>query len=179
MDPREGAMPPSETSLSSADPASEPEMRVVTFRLLGERYALPIERVQEVIPCRDLASAFATPDDQVGVYRLRGETIPLVQLRRRLEASGVQEGRRMILVCRVGDWVIGYIVEGALRVVGIPPSSIAPPPSEIHAKAPRHVIGVAEQDGGPVTILDVVGVQASPTNRRDDDPQRPARRRHG
>jgi purine-binding chemotaxis protein CheW len=68
-------------------------MQVVTFRLLDERYAVPIGQVQEVILCRDVARSFEMPDDVVGIYNLRGSIIPIVDLRRRLGLSG--EPRRL------------------------------------------------------------------------------------
>jgi purine-binding chemotaxis protein CheW len=130
-------------------------MQVVTFRLLRERYAVPIAQVQEVIMCRDIARSFEMPDEVVGIYNLRGAIIPIVELRKRLGVTGEEATDRQILICRVRGCVIGFIVDEVLQVMKIPRSEIKPPPASLSAKAPEHIIGIAAAADGLTTIIDI------------------------
>jgi purine-binding chemotaxis protein CheW len=130
-------------------------MQVVTFRLLNEHYAVPIGQVQEVILCRDIARSFEMPDDVVGIYNLRGSIIPIVDLRKRMGVGGDAPDGRQILVCRVRDCIIGFIVDEVIQVRRIPRSEIKPAPASVITKAPDHIIGIAVCDGSLTTILDI------------------------
>jgi purine-binding chemotaxis protein CheW len=130
-------------------------MQVVTFRLLDERYAVPIGQVQEVIMCRDIARSFEMPDEVVGIYNLRGAIIPIVELRKRLGVTGEPAPEQQILICRVRGCVIGFIVDEVLQVVKIPRADIKPAPSTLAAKAPEHIIGIAAHADGLTTIIDI------------------------
>jgi purine-binding chemotaxis protein CheW len=130
-------------------------MQVVTFRLLDERYAVPIGQVQEVIMCRDIAKSFAMPDEVLGIYNLRGAIIPIVELRKRLGVAGAAADDQQILICRVRGCVIGFIVDEVLQVVKIPRADIKPPPASLAAKAPEHIIGIAANADGLTTIIDI------------------------
>jgi purine-binding chemotaxis protein CheW len=146
-------------------------MQVVTFRLLQERYAVPIGQVQEVILCRDVARSFEMPDEVVGIYNLRGAIIPIVDLRRRLGVEGESSGEQQILVCRVKDCVVGFIVDEVLQVMKIPRAEIKPPPSTIIAKAPEHIVGITAQGSTLITIIDIAAGLARETDQPNDTHQ--------
>jgi len=136
-------------------------MQVVTFRLLNERYAVPIGQVQEVIMCRDIAKSFKMPDDVVGIYNLRGAIIPIVDLRKRLGVSGAIAAQQQILICRVRGCVIGFIVDEVLQVMKIPRAEIKPAPASLAARAPEHILGVAARADGLTTIIDIAAGTAT------------------
>jgi purine-binding chemotaxis protein CheW len=144
-------MPP----IGSQQAFAPPMLRVVAFRLHDQRYAVPMGEVLEVIASHDAERAFPTPGDLVGVYDLRGEPIPIVDLRRRFGIGGELGGDRQVLICRVKDCVVGFLVDEVLHVMKVPRAQIGAPPAAIAAIAPGHVIGVTSQDGVPTTIIGI------------------------
>jgi purine-binding chemotaxis protein CheW len=56
---------------------------LVVFRLEQQRYALPVDRVERVLPMVALAAFPRAPGVVSGVFDLEGEIIPVVSLRRR------------------------------------------------------------------------------------------------
>ncbi len=142
-------------------------MQVVIFRLDQERYAVPINQVQEVMICSQVARAFEMPHGIVGILNLRGTIIPIGDLRQRLGVIGQPPEEQQILVCRLDPGVSGFIVDEVLQVMKIPRQDIKAPPASITAHAPVPVLGVATVGSRLITIIDLaaaarVQVQAQP-----------------
>ena len=57
---------------------------LLVFRLAGEQYALPVPDVAEVVPRASLTRLPGAPDGILGMLRLRGALLPVVDLRTRL-----------------------------------------------------------------------------------------------
>lgn len=61
-----------------------PELQLLTFWLSGERFAVPVERVQEVLRGAAVTPVPLAEPGLAGLLNLRGEVIPAVELRGRL-----------------------------------------------------------------------------------------------
>jgi purine-binding chemotaxis protein CheW len=107
------------------------------------------------------------PDDVVGIYNLRGSIIPIVDLRRRLGLSGEPRGPQQILVCRVRDSVVGFIVDEVLNVTKIPRAEIKAPPASVAAQAPEHIVGIAAHGDALLTIIDIAAGYAPEAGTSD------------
>ena len=71
---------------------------------------------------------------------VRGEVIPVVDVRKRLGLVGVRS-RPKVLVVNVAGRVLGLMVDAVAEVVRIPRSAIGPPPL-LGAAGPRLFLGV-------------------------------------
>ena len=142
------------------------------FELGGERYALDILGVQEIIGIVPTVPVPQSPPDLVGVIDLRGRVVPIVDLRRRLELHCTQDAERpciIILNLREGGGEgrkIGVVVDRVLSVHGLRDEEIEDPPRIGSETLTPHVRGVARIRGEVVLILDVeslfVDVPADP-----------------
>jgi len=61
------------------------EQKYIVFFVDNERYALPIESVERILPEMSVTSVPKTPKVLLGVFDLRGETLPALDLRRRFD----------------------------------------------------------------------------------------------
>jgi purine-binding chemotaxis protein CheW len=107
---------------------SGPHLEAVTFMLDNEEYAIDISQIKEVIKSRELTDIPRAPTDIIGVLSLRGFTVPIMNLRRRIGLPEKQAGK-LIIIVRDGDEVLGFLVDSVKRVVRVPESSLEPPPS--------------------------------------------------
>lgn len=89
----------------------QPEIRLVSFSLLGREYALPIMVIQEVIRFVKPTKLPAAPACIAGIINLRGRVTPLVSLRLLLGIPGEQEDR-FIVICRHRGLQIGLMIGG-------------------------------------------------------------------
>jgi chemotaxis signal transduction protein len=67
--------------------------RLVVFRLDGALYALPVERVREIVRLRPITPVPRVPAAVRGVISLRGQVIQVIDLRARLALPPAEQGR--------------------------------------------------------------------------------------
>lgn len=131
--------------------ATDTRLQVVIFKVAGEEYALPIDRVQEIIrytPPRllDVAAAWVR-----GVISLRGAIIPVYDLAARLGLPGSgDDAQAEIVIVEGPERTIGLVVDGVEEVHDVALDQIERLP--VGGDAFR---GIAQLGGGRlVAILD-------------------------
>ncbi len=108
-------------------------MHVVVFTLGGERYALPIARVQEVIrhaPPRPVGSRIPFV---AGVIELRGRIVPVCDVAARVGARPSRADQQKIVIVDVPGGHAGVLVDAVDRVVTVPEAQLAPVPAEVRS----------------------------------------------
>lgn len=105
-------------------------IQLVTFDLLGEEFGLPILDVREIIRMTSVTPVPHAPSFVEGVINLRGQILPVVDLRKRfnLEAKDMDESTRIVVV-EINSNLLGLIVDGVSEVLRLPADTIAPPPT--------------------------------------------------
>ncbi|WP_243366502.1 chemotaxis protein CheW [Fundidesulfovibrio soli] len=90
---------------------AEPELRLVSFHVAGQLFAVPIMLVQEVLRAVPATKLPAAPAFLAGVTNLRGRVTPLVDLSVLLDIERKdQQPDNFLIVCRIGDMQIGMLV---------------------------------------------------------------------
>jgi len=98
----------------------------------GDPYALPIERVREIVRLRPITPVPRVPDAVLGVISLRGEIVQVLDLRRRLglAPADLQAGRRRhrIVVLHGDDGQLaGLLVDRVSEVLRTPADGMRAP----------------------------------------------------
>jgi purine-binding chemotaxis protein CheW len=155
-----------------------PTNTVVTFRVGSQTYGLPIHAVKEIIPMVAINPFPITgPEDVDGFLNLRGEAIPVLDLRRCwgiAPRSSVLDAR--IVIAREGQRIRGVIVDEVLSVVTTPVESIGDQESD--TRTARFFAGVGEVGGElvmllePRSVFEMRGVTAQPRLPRSENRQR-------
>ena len=90
-----------------------------------------------------------------GVIDLRGEVVPLIDIRLRLgKAETEYTERACVIVVRIEDKAVGFIVDGVDEVTDIDPQVISPPPKFSEDMANRFLIGLARLEDRIVLLLE-------------------------
>lgn len=118
---------------AAADGAADAEgvdelLQLLRFEIDGAPYAVPVERVREIVRMRSITPVPRMPDDVRGVISLRGEIIEVIDLRRRLGLEAVEPTRRTrIIVAHNSDGQLAAILVDAVReVLRMPADSVQP-----------------------------------------------------
>jgi purine-binding chemotaxis protein CheW len=120
-------------------------VQLCTFRVGGEDFAVDIMRVREIIPPAPLTPVPEAPAHVAGVLRLRGEVVPIVDLRRRLGMPpGPPSRRARYLVVRVAGRLLGLMVDEVCEVLRLARDELRPAPAAIDATGTRLILGVCE-----------------------------------
>ncbi len=145
-----------------ATPETEENVQMISFSIGAERFGVPILVVQEIIMMSTITEIPNAPDFVEGVINLRGNIIPVIDLRKRLRLRGysaggpaVQKPGTRILVVEIEGSVTGFIVDSVAKVITVPASRISPPPDIIVAGVQSlYISGVVHLDEGILVILD-------------------------
>ncbi len=108
--------------------AAAPALEVLAFRVGGERYAVPIEEVDEVLEIRGLCGLLGAPRHVLGAVVARSRVLPVLDLRSLLglEGGGMTDLTKVVAVGR-GDDLFGLAAEEVEGRLALPRSSGARP----------------------------------------------------
>lgn len=128
--------------------------QVVVFYLGGQRYALPIDRVQEIQQIVEFSEVPGGGLGVVGMVNLRGAVIPAIDL---CQLIGLPKGEYRLetpmVICRIEERLVALVVEEVQDVLGLPEGCVQDSPAA-HALSSK-MIGVARLDDGLVYVLDL------------------------
>lgn len=139
---------------------SEAAAQFLTFILAGTEYGVDILRVQEIKGWEAVTPLPNMPDHILGVMNLRGNIIPVVDLRRRfgLEAQ-VPGPTTVVIVLRVEDAersrVVGIVADAVSDVIQLEAAAIKPAPELGGSVTAEVVRGLATVGDKMVILLQV------------------------
>jgi len=135
----------------------EEEEQFVAFKLDEQEYAVPIETVQEIVRIpEELTHVPKTPDFVEGVINLRGNVLPVIDLRKRFDLQEKQrDEHQRIMVFVIDNISVGFIVDSVNEVLKIPKSVIQKSP-ELSAEQAKIFTRVAnlEKQGRIIQIIE-------------------------
>lgn len=153
-------------------------LRLVCFELRGQELALPIADVRETLPIQPITRVILTPPCLAGVFSLRGDIVPAIDLGvlLGLERTEIGDDSRIVVVDH-GDTTVGIVVDRLrdLRTI----ETVEPPPSHLSPTVSKLLVGVAATSTGTVRVLDaraiVTADQLRSISTRADDQSTPGR----
>ena len=142
-----------------AIPEPEQLAQLISFSVGSELFGVEILVVQEIIMMSAITEIPNAPDFVEGVINLRGNIIPVLDLKRRLRLRNYQppedKAGARILVVEIEGNVTGFIVDSVAKVLSVQTSKILPPPDIVVAGVQsQYINGVLHMDRGILVILD-------------------------
>ncbi len=136
----------------------EEEIQLVGFIVGDEEYAIPILDIQEIIKPIEYTRIPSTPGYVLGAFNLRGNVIPLIDLRLKfnLPPKEADETTRYI-VMRDGDNIAGFVIDKLTEAIRLKKSSIDPTPETLH-KDKGMIYGIGKREKTIITILKVASL---------------------
>ncbi|MCZ6680349.1 MAG: chemotaxis protein CheW [Candidatus Poribacteria bacterium] len=132
------------------------ELQVVGFELGSEKFGVDILTVREIIPVGSITRVPNAPDFVEGIINLRGEVIPVIDLRKRvgIEQSEFQKSTRIIVV-ELDEQQVGFIVDVVSQVLRIATDTVEPPPEMVMGTGSEYIKGVARVADKLLMFLDL------------------------
>jgi purine-binding chemotaxis protein CheW len=102
--------------------------QLLTFEVASTPYAVPVERVREIVRIRPITPVPRVPKEVRGVISLRGEIVEVIDLRLRLDLPSIDPVRstRIIVVHTENGKVAGILVDAVREVSRVSENSIRP-----------------------------------------------------
>lgn len=130
--------------------------KYLSFTLADEDYMVEILRVQEIVGLLPITPVPGTPEHVSGVVNLRGQVIPILDLRIRFSLSGESATpEACIVIVKTHGTEVGVLVDRVCEVLDVSDSEIAPTPDLGGHVPTEYLLGIARNDGGVRLLLDV------------------------
>jgi len=127
---------------------------LVCFELRGQELALPIADVRETLPVPPITRVFLVPACLSGVFSLRGDIVPVIDLGvlLGLAATAAGDDSKIVVVDHAAG-VAGIVVD-KLRDLRTIEGPLDPPPGNLAPEIATLLLGVAATPTGSVRVLD-------------------------
>lgn len=132
------------------------DYQFVVFRIDNREFAVDINKVNtiEKIPC--ITRVPGAPYFVMGVINLRGEVIPVVDTRKRMDLSPKPfDDESRIIIISLEECVVGITADSATEVVSVSEELIDRDFAITGAKDDDFIEGVARLDQRIIIILDI------------------------
>lgn len=140
------------------------DFKMVTFSLAGKDYSIDIMNVKEIAKAGRFTYVPNTLPFVLGVYNLRGDIIPILDLRLffNIEIPPREENKlENMLILNVEEQTFGLVVDKIDKVVGVQRSTIQPPHPLFGDINIKYIEGVVESNNRLYVLLDVTKIFSS------------------
>lgn len=129
------------------------EQKFVVFLLGQERYAIPIDRVERILPDQAITRLPRTPKMFLGVFDLRGETVPTIDLRLRFEMPENPEPGNLVVVF-TSSGRCAFRVDTVDGIVNLTEADIDKSPDLFDRKGDDFIAGIGKVGEQLIVLLE-------------------------
>ena len=139
----------------SAD-AKVANQEFLTFTLGDENYALDILTVKEIRGYESVTKIANAPAFIKGVINLRGDIVPIVDLRIKFNVGKATYDKfTIVIVLHILNRVVGIVVDGVSDVVSLSKDQLQPPPDFGVAFDCRYLLGLTTINEQMIILVDI------------------------
>jgi purine-binding chemotaxis protein CheW len=129
-------------------------LQVVAFCLGEEEYAIDIQQLKEVVKHVTITPLPHAAEFIEGVINLRGDVIPVVDLRKRF---GIGEhhvdAKTRIIIVEISENLLGMVVDEVTEVLHFNGEQIQDPPQGMLGSSSDFIEGIGQVEGRLIIIL--------------------------
>ncbi len=133
--------------VNDAQAGPQADRQFVSFELAGERFAVPMAPVQEIIRLPEVARLPLAPSALLGLANLRGRVLPLMSLRRLLGLPDQDHGdtaRALVIHC---GQALGFLVDRVCSVLQVEADQVEPAQALGHVHNTESLSGLIRHPG--------------------------------
>lgn len=135
--------------------------QVVTLGIDNEVFAVPVERVREILDLVPVTRLPHAPPYLLGLIDVRGRGVPVIDLRLKLNLASAEHTRNtriLVLQCEVGGRPldIGLLADRVFEVTALASDDEAPPPDVGRLWHSDYIDHIGRHGNDFVIVLDLV-----------------------
>ncbi|MDR1491261.1 MAG: chemotaxis protein CheW [Planctomycetaceae bacterium] len=145
------------TAIESMSEENEDTLRnmYLTFRLGHEDYGIEIRYVTEIVGMQKITEVPDMPTFVKGVVNLRGQVIPVLDMRLRFNMEPREyDERTCIVVVNINASQVGLVVDTVNEVRNINDDQISPPPKTAGAASAQYIQGMGKVGEDVIILLE-------------------------
>ncbi len=130
-------------------------LQLVTFKLENEEFGVDILNIQGINRMVEVTKVPNSPEYVEGIINLRGQVIPIIDLRKRLNMPdrAYSKDTRFIVV-EFKNKVVGFIVDSVNKVLRIDRKLTEPPPKTATRIDSEYITAVGKLEDSLLILLD-------------------------
>ena len=144
-----------EDDASTVDSSVDEGAVVLGVKLGGETYGIDITKVREIMKRQPITPVPRQPAYVEGLMNVRGDIIPVVNLRRRFDLKGEPSGDLHTVIVDSAQGKVGILVDSVSEVMRLTPERIHPAPSIVSGFEGEYLRGICRVDEQLLLYLDV------------------------
>ncbi len=134
-------------------------IQVVSFKLGAEEYGVDIAQVQEINRMVSVTHVPRAPAFMEGVINLRGQLIPIIDLRTRFGMPRAEHTKNTrIVVTEIGTKRVGMVVDSVSEVLRLPVEQIEDAPEMLTGVDTEYIRGVGKIEDRLIILLDLARI---------------------
>ncbi|WKC57879.1 chemotaxis protein CheW [Borrelia sp. P9F1] len=129
------------------------QLQIACFKIGRESYGITIDHIREVIkvPLDSIYAIPNVPEYITGIYNLRGDIIPLINLNIRFNIPSIcqtEEDKILTgyLIVNIKGKLLGIFVDKVLKVISFDASRVQEPPATLQTLDRKYISGVVKVD---------------------------------
>ena len=134
------------------------EIQMLTFSLDNVLYGVNVSQVREVKNFEGVTPVPYAPPYVRGVTNLRGEVIPVIDLRKRFGMADSKNDNTNIMIIVQDKHPVGIMVDSVMEVLTLPKTDIDSNTDSLIVDKSEAVLGVAKHDKDLIILLDLIRV---------------------
>lgn len=128
----------------------------LTFTLGDEHYALDIMSVKEIRGYESVTRIANAPPFIKGVINLRGDIVPIVDLRIKFQVGETRYDEfTIVIVIQIHERMVGIVVDGVSDVISLSKEERRPPPEFGVGFDSRFLVGLAKIEERMVILVNI------------------------
>lgn len=134
----------------------------LTFLLAGEEYGIDILKVQEIRGYESPTPIANAPAFIKGVINLRGNIVPIVDLRIKFNFAEVEySALTVVIILNISGRIVGVVVDGVSDVLTLKPADVKPAPEFGSAFNAEYLTGIGTVGNRMLILVDIERLMTS------------------
>jgi len=134
-------------------------MILLIFSLQDVRYSLDVKNVEEVVPLPAITPFASLPSFIRGIINLRGNAVPVIDLRTRLGLMKCQdELYNKVVIVKLGNKLTGLVVDKVFSVLEVSENKFIPPPEMMEGVDIRFMSAAIQIESELLVILNLENI---------------------
>jgi len=133
------------------------EISVVVFKVGDSEFAADIANVEGIVTKGKVTKLPQMPDYVEGIMNLRGEVLPLINLKKKLnlDLQGTVDESEKIMVVHLGDKKYGFVIDEVESVSRFRQSALEPVPESLASSEVGYLAGIIKEGDRMIILLDL------------------------
>lgn len=131
------------------------DKQYIIFKLNDEKYAANINHIASITEYASITPLPNGPAYVDGLLNLRGDIIPVINLKKRFKLSEQKMNEKRILVAKKDGIHIGFLVDDASQSMSVQAENILPPPMIAIKKDNAYISEVCVYNNELILVIDL------------------------